>query len=105
MTIRKTKTPAESKGYIAEIIGDESLYGQRMFAGVLLHMMDFAAAQAAIRHAECSLVTLAFDRVELLDFVFHRDYVRYDACVIKVGNSSVMVNVEASRGPPQRLAL
>ncbi len=105
MTTRKTKTPADSRGYIAEIIGDESLYGQRMFAGVLLHMMDFAAAQAAIRHTESTLVTLAFDRVELLDFVFHRDYVRYDACVIKVGKSSVMVKVDASIKSPTEMTV
>lgn len=105
MKTRNRKTPEDSKSYIAEIVGNESLLGQRMFAGVLLHMMDFAAAQAAIKHAQCRLVTLSFDRVELLDFIRHRDYVRYDACVIKVGRSSVMVKVDCSMKSPTEMTI
>jgi acyl-CoA hydrolase len=94
MTIRREKTPSESQSYIAEIVGEESLIGQRMFAGELLHMMDFAAGDAAARHCESTLVTLSFDRVELLDYIYHRDYVRYEACVIQVGRSSMVVRVD-----------
>jgi acyl-CoA thioesterase YciA len=90
---RELKTPADSKSYIAEIVGDESLIGQRMTAGKLFHMMDIAAADAAFRHAETHLVTLAFDRIELLDFIRHRDYVRFDTTVIQVGRSSIVVEV------------
>ena len=94
MTDRPAKTPANSESFIAEIVGQESLVGQRMTAGKLLHMMDFAAASAATKHSEGPLVTLAFDRVELLDYIRHMDYVRYNSYVIKVGRSSIVVKVD-----------
>jgi acyl-CoA hydrolase len=87
------KTPADSRTHVAEIVGDESLIGQRMSAGELLHMMDVAAGDAAFRHAENYLVTLSFDRIELLNFIRHRDYIRFDAQVIQVGRSSMVVEV------------
>jgi len=87
------KTPGDSLTHIAEIVGDESLIGQRMSAGKLLHMMDVAAGDAAFRHAESYLVTLSFDRIELLNFIRHRDYIRFDAQVIQVGRSSMVVEV------------
>jgi acyl-CoA hydrolase len=101
----KEKTPTESMSYIAEIVGEESLLGQRMVAGKLLHMMDFAAANAAAQHAESPLVTLAFDRIELLDYICHRDYVRYDACVIKVGSSSIVVKVDGYTKAPTEMVI
>jgi acyl-CoA hydrolase len=56
-------------------------------------MMDVAAGDAAFRHCESYLVTLSFDRIELLNFIRHRDYVRFDAQVIQVGRSSMVVEV------------
>jgi acyl-CoA hydrolase len=105
MTPRREKTPSESKSYIAEIVGKESLIGHRMFAGELLHMMDFAAGDAAIRHSESTLVTLSFDRVELLDYIYHRDYVRYEACVIQVGRSSMVVKVDSFYKSPTDMTI
>ncbi|MFZ5573217.1 MAG: hotdog domain-containing protein [Thermodesulfobacteriota bacterium] len=100
---RRIKTPAESECFIAEIVGEESLMGQRMSAGRLLHMMDMAAASAAARHAESTIVTLAFDRIELLDFIYHMDYVRYDAYVIQVGRSSMVVKVDGYSKAPDEM--
>lgn len=100
-----TKTPADSESFIAEIVGEESLMGQRMSAGRLLHMMDIAAASAAARHAESKLVTLAFDRIELLDYVCHMDYVRYDARVIQVGRSSMLVKVGGCYKAPDEMEI
>ncbi|MFH0726965.1 MAG: acyl-CoA thioesterase [Pseudomonadota bacterium] len=105
MTERREKTPSESQSYIAEIVGKESLIGRRMFAGELLHMMDFAAGDAAIRHSESTLVTLSFDRVELLDYIYHRDYVRYEACVIQVGRSSMVVKVDSFYKSPTDMTI
>jgi len=101
----KIKTPADSECFIAEIIGEESLMGQRMSAGKLLHMMDIAAASAGARHSGSSLVTLSFDRIELLDPICHRDYVRYDACVIQVGRSSMVIKVEGFHKAPGEMEL
>jgi acyl-CoA hydrolase len=105
MTQRREKTPSDSQSYIAEIVGEESLIGQRMFAGKLLHMMDFAAGDAAIRHCESALVTLSFDRIELLDYIYHRDYVRYEACVIQVGRSSMVVKVDGFSKSPTGMTI
>lgn len=99
------KTPTESKSFIAEMVGEESLIGQRMVAGKLLHMMDFAAADAAAKHAECPLVTLAFDRIELLDYISHRDYVRYESHVIQVGHSSMVVKVDGYTKSPTEMEI
>ena len=102
---KAVKTPTDSATYIAEIVGEESLFGQRMSAGKLLHMMDVAAGHSAAKHAECPLVTLAFDRVELLNFIYHMDYVHYDAYVIKVGRSSIVVNVEGYTKQPTQMEI
>ncbi len=105
MTKKRVKTPADSECYLAEIVGDESQLGQRMAAGKMLHMMDLAAASAAVKHAECPLVTLALDRIELLNFIFHMDYVRYDAYVIRVGKSSMVVKVDGYSKPPTEMEI
>ncbi len=101
--ILETKTPEDSESFIAEIVGEESRMGQRMSAGRLLHMMDIVAASAAARHAGCEAVTLAFDRVELLNYICHMDYVRYDASVIQVGRSSMIVRVEGAYKAPDEM--
>ncbi len=103
MKNRKMKTPAESRTHIAEIVGDESLIGQRMNAGKLLHMMDLVAGDAALRHAKNHLVTLSFDRIELLTFIRHRDYIRFDAQVIQVGRSSMVVQVTGLVKSPTKM--
>lgn len=102
---RPIKTPADSESFIAEIIGEESLMGQRMSAGKLLQMMDMAAASAGARHSGSSLVTLSFDRIELLDPICHMDYVRYNACVIQVGHSSMVIKVDGFHKAPGELEL
>ena len=102
---RRMKTPADSQCFIAEIVGEESLMGQRMSAGKLLHMMDIAAASAGAQHSGSSLVTLSFDRIELIDEICHMDYVRYDACVIEVGRSSMVVKVDGFHKAPGELDL
>ena len=103
METRRFKTPTDSQSYIAEIVGDESLIGQRMSAGKLLHLMDIAAGDAAFRHAESHLVTLSFDRIELLDFIRHRDYIRFDTTVIQVGHSTMVVEVTSLVKPPTEM--
>ena len=92
MTKRKEKTPEDSMNYIAEIVGEESLFGERMGAGKLLHMMDFAAASAAVKHAESALVTLAFDRVELTNMI-GQVVLSQDAGII---NKKMSVDIDVS---------
>lgn len=79
--------------------------GQRMPAGKLLHMMDLAAASAAAKHAETPLVTLSFDRIELTDFVCHMDYIRYEAYLVQVGRSSMVVRVDGYSKAPTEMEI
>lgn len=94
---RPLKTMADSATYLAEIVGEESLQGQRMQAGAILDLMDVAAGQAAVRHSGGPVVTLSFDRVDLLQPIMHGDLVRLEARVAAVGRSSMMVEVEVFR--------
>lgn len=104
-TSRPTKTPDESSTFLAEIVGEESLLGERMSAGKLLHMMDLAAAGAAARHSKTPVVTLAFDRIELLEFICHMDYVRYEAQVISVGRSSMLIKIDGYSKTPTEMEI
>ncbi|MBF0225161.1 MAG: acyl-CoA thioesterase [Desulfobacterales bacterium] len=100
-----TKTPTDSESYIAEIVGEESLRGERIGAGKMLHLMDLAAATAAWKHARTPLVTLAFDRIELLNMICHMDYVKYEAYVIKVGKTSICVKVDGFVKSPTEMEI
>jgi len=97
MTERSSKTPAESVVVLSEIVGEENLAGQRMQAGAILDLMDIAAGRTAMAHSGTPVVTLSFDRVELLQPIIHLDLVRMEGRVVQVGNSSMMVCVDVSR--------
>jgi acyl-CoA hydrolase len=97
MGTRPLKRMADSRTYLAEIVGEEQLQGQRMHAGAILDLMDVVAGRAAFGHAGGPVVTLSFDRVDLVHPIFHLDLVRLDAYVAHVGRSSIMVCVEVSR--------
>ncbi|MBF0289094.1 MAG: acyl-CoA thioesterase [SAR324 cluster bacterium] len=100
-----SKTPEDTRSYIAEVIGEESLVGARMPAGELLHLMDLAAVTAAWKFCQSEAVTIAFDRVELLNYICHMDYFRYEACVIKTGMSSMIIQVDGYNKAPTEMEL
>ncbi|MDM8539233.1 hypothetical protein QUF70_20965 [Desulfobacterales bacterium HSG17] len=58
MMKKAIKTPTDSESFIGEIVGEESLLGQRMTAGPILHMMDISAASAAARYSETPISLL-----------------------------------------------
>jgi acyl-CoA hydrolase len=91
---------ADSRTYLAEIVGEENLQGQRMQAGAILDLMDVVAGRAAAHHAGTHVVTLSFDRVDLVHPIIHGDLVRLDSYVADVGRSSIMVGVEVTRQDP-----
>jgi acyl-CoA hydrolase len=64
-----------------------------VFGGVILSMMDKAAAIAAIRHARLSVVTASIDRVDFREPVKVGDLVVMHASVNYVGRSSMEVGV------------
>ncbi|MDH5752332.1 MAG: hypothetical protein OEZ59_07945 [Deltaproteobacteria bacterium] len=94
---RPMKSMAQSRQYMAEIVGEESQHGQRMQAGAILDLMDVLAGKVAATHASSPVVTLSFDRVDLVHPVFHQDLVRLEGQVVSVGNSSILVALDVFR--------
>ncbi|HEX7928959.1 MAG TPA: acyl-CoA thioesterase, partial [bacterium] len=94
---RPLKAMADSATYLAEIVGEESLQGQRMQAGAILDLMDVVAGQVAITHCSGPVVTLSFDRVDLIQPIEHGDLIRLEGRMAAVGNSSTMIEVEVFR--------
>jgi acyl-CoA hydrolase len=65
-----------------------------IFGGVILAMVDKAAAVCAMRHAEKPCVTVAMERVEFLVPIHIGDYVIVEAHVNFTGKSSMEIGVE-----------
>jgi acyl-CoA hydrolase len=64
-----------------------------VFGGVILSMMDRAAAVAAIRHARRTCVTVSVDRVDFREPIHLGDLVIMRASVNYVGRTSMEVGV------------
>ncbi|MDQ3698814.1 MAG: acyl-CoA thioesterase [Gemmatimonadota bacterium] len=64
-----------------------------VFGGVVLAMMDKAAAVAAIRHARAACVTASIDRVDFREPIHVGDLVIMKASVNYVGRTSMEVGV------------
>ena len=100
VSTRPLKHMAASRTYLAEIVGEEHLQGQRMHAGAILDLMDVVAGRAAATHTGGPVVTLSFDRVDLEHPIIHLDLVRLDAAVADVGRSSLVLGVAVTRQDP-----
>ena len=64
-----------------------------VFGGVVLAMMDTAAAVAAIRHSRSSCVTASIDRVDFREPIHLGDLVVMKASVNFVGRTSMEIGV------------
>jgi acyl-CoA hydrolase len=71
---------------------DENARGH-VFGGVVLAMMDKAAAVCAIRHARASCVTVSVDRVDFREPILVGDLVHMKASVNFVGRTSMEIGV------------
>lgn len=71
---------------------DENARGH-VFGGVVLAMMDKAAAVCAIRHARTSCVTVSVDRVDFREPILVGDLIHMKASVNFVGRSSMEIGV------------
>ncbi len=83
--IRVTTMPADSNPY-----GD-------IFGGWLMAQMDMAAGLVAARHSEGRAVTIAVEGMKFHRPVFVGDEVSVFAELVKVGNTSMTIEVEAWR--------
>ena len=89
------KTPAESRGELAELMMPQhaNILG-KVFGGTLLAMVDKAAAVAAIRHAGRTCVTAQIDRVSFHAPIEIGELVRCLSQVNWVGRTSLEVGVK-----------
>lgn len=71
---------------------DENARGH-VFGGVVLSMMDKAAAVCAIRHARTSCVTVSVDRVDFREPILVGDLVHMKASVNFVGRTSMEIGI------------
>jgi len=71
---------------------DENARGH-VFGGVVLAMMDKAAAVCAIRHSRASCVTVSVDRVDFREPILVGDLVHMKASVNFVGRSSMEIGI------------
>jgi len=88
------RPPSESRSAVSELMmpGDVNNLGH-VFGGVLLSMVDRAAAVAAMRHAGRPCVTVSIDRVEFKEPIYAGELVTCDARVNFVGTTSMEVGV------------
>jgi acyl-CoA hydrolase len=91
---RPTKPVHESQHETSELMMPQHANNLgHVFGGVILSMMDKAAAIAAIRHARQTVVTASIDRVDFREPVRVGDLVVMHASVNYVGRSSMEVGV------------
>jgi acyl-CoA hydrolase len=91
---RPTKRVKDSQHETSELMMPQHANNLgHVFGGVILSMMDKAAAIAAIRHARRSVVTASIDRVDFREPVRVGDLVIMYASVNYVGRSSMEVGV------------
>jgi len=88
------RTPRESQHETSELMmpQDANVLGH-VFGGVILSMMDKAAAVAAFRHARAACVTVSIDRVDFREPIHVGDLVVMKASVNFVGRTSMEVGV------------
>jgi len=84
-TIRVTTMPADANSY-----GD-------IFGGWLMGQMDMAAGLVAARHSAGRAVTIAVEGMQFLRPVSVGDEVSVFATLVKVGTTSMAIDVEAWR--------
>ncbi|MFC6617932.1 acyl-CoA thioesterase [Deinococcus radiophilus] len=72
-------------------------YHGTAFGGFVLSLMDKAASVAAVRHAGGAVVTARMDGVDFRMPIRVGDAVALDARVVKVGRSSMTIQVDVYR--------
>ncbi|MEU9164558.1 acyl-CoA thioesterase [Streptomyces sp. NPDC048424] len=93
-TGRVAKSPGDSRVTLAHIMSehDTNLYGT-IHGGVVMKLIDDAAAAAAGRHADGPAVTVAVDRMSFLAPVRAGDLLSVDAELERAGRTSMTVGV------------
>ena len=88
------RSPRESQHETSELMMPQHANALgHVFGGVILSMMDTAAAVAAFRHARNNCVTVSIDRVDFREPIHVGDLVVMKASVNYVGRTSIEVGV------------
>lgn len=88
------KTPGESRSMVSELLMPQHVNNLgHVFGGVILSMVDRAAAVAAMRHAGRACVTVSIDRVDFREPVYSGELVTCSAQVNYVGRTSMEIGV------------
>lgn len=87
--------PEDSASEITQLMmpGDVNNLGH-VFGGVLLSMIDRAAAVTAMRHARQPCVTVSINRVDFKEPIYAGEFVSCTAKVSFVGRTSMEISVE-----------
>lgn len=90
----KSKTVAESRITLAQVMGptDANTLGN-VHGGIIMKICDEAGAMAAVRHAGCSVVTVAVDSMRFHSPVHVGELMSVEACVTWVGRTSIETRV------------
>ncbi|NUQ20834.1 MAG: acyl-CoA thioesterase [Gemmatimonadaceae bacterium] len=91
---RPTRTVQESQHETSELMmpQDANVLGH-IFGGVVLSMMDKAAAVSAFRHARAACVTVSIDRVDFREPIHVGDLLIMKASVNYTGRTSMEIGV------------
>ncbi|MFE5797537.1 acyl-CoA thioesterase [Streptomyces sp. NPDC056503] len=94
---RPAKTPDDSRVLLAHIMSehDTNLYGT-IHGGVMMRLIDDAAAAAAGRHAGGPAVTVSVDRMTFLAPVRAGDLLSVEAGLERAGRTSMTVGVRVT---------
>jgi acyl-CoA hydrolase len=91
---REAQGPDESASEISELMmpGDVNNLGH-VFGGVVLSMVDRAAAVTAMRHSRQPCVTVSIDQVDFKEPIYTGEFVTCSARVNYVGRTSMEIGV------------
>ena len=90
----EARSPAASEGSVSELMMPQHVNNLgHVFGGVILSMVDRAAAVVAMRHAGQECVTVSIDRVDFREPIYAGELVLCQARVTFVGRTSMEVGV------------
>jgi uncharacterized protein (TIGR00369 family) len=93
--VLQPRSPAASEGSVSELMMPQHVNNLgHVFGGVVLSMVDRAAAVVAMRHAGQECVTVSIDRVDFREPIYAGELVICEARVTYVGRSSMEVGVK-----------
>ncbi len=88
------RSPKDSRSTVSEMLMPQHVNNLgHVFGGVILSMVDRAAAVAAMRHAGKPCVTVSIDRVDFREPIYSGELVTCSAQVNYVGRTSMEVGV------------